>query len=98
MCMCEQLTPPFSFCNTAPTPRTGRLFLTLYPEQPVTVNTPFGYAVEPDGPPRPEGHAGRVRESARGAIPRSVCGVDGLVDGREYELSVCGGLEVRWWW
>ncbi|KAI9880631.1 MAG: hypothetical protein M1830_001982 [Pleopsidium flavum] len=74
-----------------------QLFLTLFPEQPVTVNTPFGYPVEPNGPPRPEGHPGRMRESARGAIPRSVCGVDGLVVGGEYELSVCGGLEV-WWW
>jgi len=74
-----------------------RLFLTLFPEQPVTVAIPFGYPVEPNGPPRPAGHPGRMRESARGAIPRSVCGVDGLVAGRRYELRVCGGLKVGWW-
>lgn len=63
----------------------------------MTVTTPFGYSVEPNGPPRPEGHPGRMRRCAGGTIPRSVCGVDGLVVGRPYELRVCGGLEV-WWW
>ena len=38
-----------------------------------------------------------MRESAPGVIPRSVCGVDGLVVGGEYELRVCGGLGVVWW-
>lgn len=74
-----------------------QFFLTLFPEQPVTVNTPLGYPVGANGPSRPEGHPGRLRQSARGAIPRRVCGVDGLVVGRHYQLSVYGGLEVHWW-
>ena len=73
------------------------LFLTLHPEQPVTISTPFGYSVDSNGPPRPEGDPGRLRQAARGMIPRTVCGIDGLVVGTEYELSVVGGLNGSWW-
>jgi hypothetical protein len=69
-------------------------FLTLFPEQPATVSTPFGNHTER---PRPEGHPERMKQCARGQIPRRVRGVDGLVVGRKYELSVCGCLKV-WWW
>lgn len=69
-------------------------FLTLFPEQPATFSTPFGNHTER---PRPEGHPERMKQCARGQIPRRVRGVDGLVVGRKYELSVCGCLKV-WWW
>lgn len=38
-----------------------------------------------------------MREAARGKVERGVLGVDGLEPGREYELSVVGGLDVTWW-
>ena len=73
-----------------------QFFLTLFPEQPVTVSTEFGYPVS-SGPPLPKGHSGRTREAAKGKVDRGVLGVDGLESGREYELSVVRGLDVTWW-
>ena len=72
-------------------------FLILRLELPITVSTAFRYPVEPNGPPLPKDHPGRMRQGAGGMIPRSVCGVDRVEVGHKYEVSVCNGLAVGWW-